>query len=232
LKDFTFGWKDVDLGWDFLQIFQIGRSLENFTLVDTESGLGYWEDRETGKRRWAQDSQVIFEALCDLGSGAPRDEGDIPPGPFISMGGVKRLGIMWTKAAGSSLIPFLRTLTGLEDVWLEDVDRGVLEDVTSVQVEKSGVMGYRPLRLDLRWTWEKGFQVSRSRLSCSSRTRVSRSPPKQGKTSELGRVGHDRIVGWGKGWMAMVTDSDRLFEVRPGSLFRTSYTTSTLRAYL
>jgi hypothetical protein len=156
LKELCFGWKGTDLGRDFLQMFQIGRSLENLTLLDTESGLGRCEDPETRKRNWAQDSQAIFEALCDLGSRAPQDEGDIPPGPFISMGGVKRLGIVWTEAGGSCLIPFLRMLTELEDVWLEDVDRGVLEDVTSVEVEKSGVMGYRPLRLDLQWKWEKG----------------------------------------------------------------------------
>jgi len=154
LKEFTFGWKNATFGYDFLQMFQIGNSLENLTLIDTESGLGFWEDNQTRRRGWAQDSQEIFEALHDLGSRAPPDEDDIPPGPFISMRGVKRLKIVWTKAARSSLIPFLTTLTELEDIWLEDVDRNVLEDVTSVQVGENRVTGCRPLkRLNLRWTW-------------------------------------------------------------------------------
>jgi hypothetical protein len=155
LKEFTFGWKNTNFGRNFLQIFQIGRSLENLTLVDTKSGLGRLEDQEMGWQDWDQDSQAIFEALCNLGSGAPQYEGDIPPGPFISMGGIKRLGIVWTKEAGSSLIPFLRMLTELEDVWLEDVSTSVLEDITSVEVEKSRAMGYRPLRI-IGWAREKG----------------------------------------------------------------------------
>ena len=156
LKDFIFGWKDADLGYDFLQMFQIGRSMENFTLIDTESGLGYWKDRETQRRGWRQDSQGTFEALRSLGSGAPWDESDMPPGPFISTRGVKRLRIVWTKAARSSLVPLLTMLMEVEDIGLEDVDSDVLDDVTSFLVEKSRAMGSRPLRLDLRWMWEKG----------------------------------------------------------------------------
>lgn len=155
LKEFIFGWKDASLGYDFLQMFQIGKSLEDLTLINTESGLGYWKDRQTQGRGWAQDSQEIFDALHGLGSQAPPDDNDIPPGPFISMRGVKRLKILWTKAARSSLIPFLRTLTGLEEIWLEDVHRNVLEGVTSVQVEETRATGCQPRlrRLDLRWRW-------------------------------------------------------------------------------
>ena len=48
LKEFIFGWKDPDLGCSFLQMFQIGNSLESLTLLDTESGLGHWGDPQTG----------------------------------------------------------------------------------------------------------------------------------------------------------------------------------------
>lgn len=146
LKEFTFGWKDASLGYDFLQMFQIGNSLKNLTLIDTESGLSCWENNRTQMRGWTQDSQEIFEALHGLGSQAPPSDGDIQPGPFISMRGVKRLKILWAKAARSSLIPFLTTLTELEDICLEDVDRNLLEDVTSVLCR---VKGCRPWRLEL-----------------------------------------------------------------------------------
>ena len=157
LKEFTFGWKNVDLGYDFLQMFQIGNSLESLTLIDTESSPNCWKNSRTGVRHWVQDSEGIFEALYHLGSEVPRNEDDMPPSPFISMCGVKRLRIISTRAAQSSLIDLLKTLTELEEIWLEDVDTNVLEDVTSVQVKNSGATGCQPLRrLDLRWTWEKG----------------------------------------------------------------------------
>jgi len=156
LKEFTFGWKNANLGGLFLQMFQIGNTLENLTLIDTESGFGYWSDRQTRTRSWFQESQGIFEDLCELGSAAPRDEGDMPSIPFISMGGVKRLRIVWTKAARSSLLPFLTMLTGLEYIRLEDVDRNVFEDATWVGVSRAGTC--LPLRrLDLRWMWQEGI---------------------------------------------------------------------------
>ena len=149
--------KNVDSGYDFLQMFQIGNSLESLTLIDTESSPNCWKNSRTGVRHWVQDSEGIFEALYHLGSEVPRNEDDMPPSPFISMCGVKRLRIISTRAAQSSLIDLLKTLTELEEIWLEDVDVNVLKDVTSVQVENSGATGCQPLRrLDLRWTWEKG----------------------------------------------------------------------------
>ncbi|KAF9648049.1 hypothetical protein BDM02DRAFT_2427725 [Thelephora ganbajun] len=156
LKEFTFGWKDVELGCLFLQMFQIGSSLETLTLMDTESGFGYWEDPQTRDRGWSQESQGIFETLYELGSAAPGDKDDLPPGPFISMRGVKRLRIVWTKANRSSLVSFLMMLTELEDIWLEDIDRNVLEGVTWIRVGVSLTTVYRPLRgLDFRWTWQE-----------------------------------------------------------------------------
>ena len=152
LKEFTFGWKDADNSYDFLQMFQIGNSLEKLTLVDTESGLGYWEDPRTQSRHWTQNSEEIFEGLYELVTAAPRAGNDMPPGPFIAMGGVKKLRIAWTKAAGSSLVPLLTTLTELEEIWLEDVDRDVLEDV---MVGVGGGMARPSLRIDLRWTWRR-----------------------------------------------------------------------------
>lgn len=149
LKEFTFGWKDASLGYDFLQMFQIGNSLENLTLIDTESSLSCWENNRTQMRGWAQNSQGIFEAFHGLGSQAPPSDDDIPPGPFISMRRVKKLKILWTKATQSSLIPFLTTLTELKDICLEDVDINVLEDVKSVLVEESKVMECQPWRLEL-----------------------------------------------------------------------------------
>ena len=74
LKDFIFGWNDIDQGHKFLQMFQIGSSLETLVLIDTESGLDFWGDRELGDSEWALESQRIFEALHDLGSRAPQDE--------------------------------------------------------------------------------------------------------------------------------------------------------------
>ena len=159
LKEFTFGWKDANLGGLFLQMFQIGNSLESLTLMDTESGFGSWRDSQTQNRGWFQESHEIFEDLCELGSAAPKDEDDIPSGPFISMGGVKRLKIAWTKATRSSVIPFFTMLTKLEDVWLEDVNRDVLGDFTWVMVGVSHrEAAYPPMRrLDLRWMWHEGI---------------------------------------------------------------------------
>ena len=153
LKELVFGWKDVGLGSMFLSMFQIGDSLENLTLMDTESGFGYWADRQTGGRGWNQESQEVFETFCDLGSAVPGDMNDVPFGPFISMRGVKRLRIMWTKTASSSLIPFLATLVELEEVWVEDVNENVLEDVVA---SFGSAEDYRPIRrLDFRWTWQR-----------------------------------------------------------------------------
>ena len=156
LKEFTFGWKDADLGGLFLQMFQIGNSLESLTLIDTESGFGYWRDKQTRSRCWFQDSQGILEDLRQLGSAAPRDAGDVPPTPFISVGGVKRLRVVWTKATHPSLIPFLTMFTGLEDLWLEDVNRDILEDATWVGVSRPGACPSLR-RLDLRWMWQEGI---------------------------------------------------------------------------
>jgi hypothetical protein len=150
LKDFIFGWKQVDRGRLFLQMFQIGGSLERLTLMDTESGLGNWADG----RHWNGESQTIFEALYELGSAAPKNEEDMPSKPFISMRGVKRLEVAWTEATRFSLNPFLETLTAVEDIWLEDVDENVLESVTRVRAAVGRVTVSRPLRLDLRWTWD------------------------------------------------------------------------------
>ena len=155
LKEFIFGWKDVDLGCGFLQMFQVGDSLENLTLLDTESGFGCWMDPQTKGRSWAQESQGIFEALSELGSAAPWDSGDTPSGPFISMRGVKRLKIAWTKATHRPLDSFLMMLTGLEDIRLEDVDRDVLGAVA--RIGASSTAGNQAFgRLDLRWTWQEG----------------------------------------------------------------------------
>ena len=154
LKKFTFGWKDFELGCQFLQMFQIGSSLKSLTLVDTESGLGYWEEPRTGGRGWSQESQEIFEALSELGSTAPRHKNDMPPRPFISMRGVKELKIVWTKAACSSLIRFLSLLTELEDIWLEDVDIGVLEGLVLTRVGIWSKAVFWPLRrVDIQWMW-------------------------------------------------------------------------------
>jgi hypothetical protein len=153
LKDFIFGWKDVDSGHKFLQMFQIGSSLENLTLTDTESGIGFWKEGTTGDLTWANDSQKIFEVLYDLGSNAPQDKSDIPPGPFISMRGVKSLEIFSTEVKGHSLIPFVMMLTELESILLEDVEGKVLKDVASVLV--GGDDARRALmELKLRWVWE------------------------------------------------------------------------------
>ena len=152
LKEFVFGWKDPED--QFLEMFQIGSSLENLVLRDTESGLGHWEDQETGGRHWKHQSDEIFETLTSLGPAAPGGSDDTPPGPFISMRGVKRLEIGCTEAACFSLVPFLKTLTGLENLWLEDVDKGVLDGVTSVW--DGSTTGRQPLEeLDVRWTWQK-----------------------------------------------------------------------------
>ena len=126
LKGFIFGWKDVHRSRLFLLVFQIGGSLERLTLMGTESGFGNWADG----RHWSEESQIIFEALYELGSAAPRNKEDMPSEPFISMRGVKRLEITWTEATRVSLAPFPETLTEVEVIRSEDVDRNVLESVT------------------------------------------------------------------------------------------------------
>lgn len=148
LKEFVFGWKDPQNDYCFLQMFQIGSSLETLTLLDTESGSENW-------RTWRHSSELIFEILHELSSGDFLDD-VMTPDPFISMRGVKKLKIKWTKAARSTLIPLLGTLTEVEDILLEDVNEGVLEDVTSVQVERSKAIMGRPLKVDLRWELWQG----------------------------------------------------------------------------
>lgn len=156
LKEFVFSWKVPENSCSFLEMFQIGNSLETLTLKDTESGSSHCREPQG----WPQSSEVIFNTLHELGSRDLLDEDDDTiPGPFISMRGVKRLKIMWTKADRASLIPFLTTLTEVEDILLEDVDEGVLEDVTSVQIERSRAMMGRPLRIDLRWMWQDEVPV-------------------------------------------------------------------------
>jgi hypothetical protein len=158
LKDFVFGWKDPDTGCPFLRMFQIGDSLESLTLMDTESGFGDSENWR-GCRIWSQESQAIFEALYELGSAVPGGKDSVPSGPFISLRGVKRLKIVWTKTTRFSLTPFLMALTEVEDIWLEDVKRTVLEDVVRAAVSRAAVS--RPLRrLDLRWRWQNGIPRS------------------------------------------------------------------------
>ena len=154
LKELVFGWKNTEDGYSFLHTFQIGSSLERLTLIHTESCIR----AQTKNRRpwWHQDSDRIFTALYNLGLAAPQDEDDIPPGPFIAMRGMKNLRIIWTEVnARSSLVPFLTMLTGLESIWLEDVDMQVLEDVASVQVGMRSAMTSPPLTANLRWSWRK-----------------------------------------------------------------------------
>lgn len=129
LEEFYFGWKDVNLSCTFLRMFQIGDSLETLVLLDTQSAFDYLPDPQTGVRDWKQESQEIFEVLCELGSAVPKDKDDTPSGPFISVRGVKELRIICTKASRSSLVPFLETLTELEGLWLEDIDENITEDV-------------------------------------------------------------------------------------------------------
>ena len=129
LKVFVFGWKGVDLSCAFLRMFQIGDSLEDLTLLDADSCFGSNPDPQTGDQGWRQESQGIFEVLCELGSAVPGDGGDMSPGPFISMRGVKSLRIVWTRTARYSLIPFFATLTNLEELYLENVGGGAVEDV-------------------------------------------------------------------------------------------------------
>ena len=153
LKEFTFGWKHPEEGGGFLDIFQIGSSLETLRLVDTESDLGYWKDPQTKYRGWADDSELIFEVLLGLGAVAPTDENDPPSKAFISLRGVKKLEIIATKSGQRRLRTFLGMLTSLEDVRLEDVDSNVLEAVaqTVVDMAKAG----RRLRLNLGWMWRE-----------------------------------------------------------------------------
>ena len=151
LKELTFGWKDIYLGNVFLQMFQIGRSLESLTLLDTESGFGCWGDPQDGSRGWIRDSGEIFEDLYELGPAASWDWDVLPPGPFISVSKVRKLRIAWTKA--SWLVPLLETMEELEEIWLEDVDEEVFKAVVSIG--RARAREGRPLSLDLRWMWEK-----------------------------------------------------------------------------
>ena len=154
LTDFIFGWKEIDRGHEFLQMFQIGSSLETLALYDTESGYASWGDRAPQGRGWALDSQKIFEVLHDLGSNAPQDGDDIPPGPFISMRGVKWLKISWTGTTRSSLIPLMTLLTGVDYIWLQDVDKNVLGDVASILLgDNAGGVRRRYKELVLQWKW-------------------------------------------------------------------------------
>jgi hypothetical protein len=126
--------------------------------MDTESGFGDSENWRGG-RIWSQESQAIFEALYELGSAVPGGKDSVPSGPFISLRGVKRLKIAWTKTTRFSLTPFMTALTEVEDIWLEDVKRTVLEDVVRAAVSRAAVS--RPLRrLDLRWRWQNGVPRS------------------------------------------------------------------------
>ena len=145
LRDFTFGWKDHRHGGKLLQMFQIGSSLESLTLKDAQHD--FVASRPVLKREgWIRDSSEIFKALHDLGKGTP-------PGPFISMRGVRSLRIIWTKTKPLALVPLIEMLTELEDIWLEDVDGWVLADVASVLIERG--QARRQLRLALRWAWRK-----------------------------------------------------------------------------
>ena len=147
LKEFTFGWKNIELGCEFLRMFQIGSSLESLALLDVQSGLACFEDRQSGERGWDYSSEWIFEDLHRLGIAAPRDERDVPPIPFICMRGVKRLEIAWTKAGVAEVVKFLGILTELEDIKLEDVDEDVLKAVTTVCVNRT--REGRLMRVDL-----------------------------------------------------------------------------------
>ena len=153
LKEFTFGWKNVELGCKFLGMFQIGSSLESLTLLDVRSGLACFQSRQSGERSWDRSSEWIFEGLHRLGIAAPRDERDVPPRPFICMRGVKRLKIVWTKARVAEVVEFLGILTGLEDIKLGDVDNGVLNAVTKACVNRAREGLLR--RVDLGWMWER-----------------------------------------------------------------------------
>ena len=149
LKEFTFGWRDVDSGSSFLGMFQIGSSLENLTLLDATSSLGNREGFLRSDHDWSQSSEHIFSTLHELGIAAPGDSNDLPPGPFISLRGVKRLMIGWTKTSPQALNPFLSMLTKLEDITLEDVDKNVLEAVAA------RATGNCRLRLDFKWMWKR-----------------------------------------------------------------------------
>ena len=131
LKVFVFGWKSAELGCDFLRMFQVGNTLENLTLKDTESRPGSW----TTCWRWGSDE--IFEALTELGSADSGDNDNLPPGPFISLRNVKKLAIVWAKADRPSLIPFLSCMTKLEDVLLDNVDRGVVEGFVLARTKRA-----------------------------------------------------------------------------------------------
>lgn len=152
LRDFTFGWKGVRLGCGLLQMFQIGDSLENLTLIDTNSGFELTRPEKNKREECGrfQNSREIFNALRDLGSKAPQSKEGTPPGPFISMRRVRSLRIFWATAPASSSVPLMAMLTELEDIWLEDVDEKVLKGVASALVKRGS-----PSRFNIRWVWRK-----------------------------------------------------------------------------
>ena len=123
LRVFIFGWKSNVLGYNFLEMFKIGNTLESLTLVDTKS---------RSDRCWIQDSSQIFYALRKLGSAFTVNASGFPGnpllGPFISVQNVKRLAIVWAKVGEPELIRFLLlSMEKLEDVLLDNVNRGVVQ---------------------------------------------------------------------------------------------------------
>lgn len=158
LRDFTFGWKHVVIFRRFLEMFQIGSSLENLTLLDMESGLKRGREGErTGDGDWAHSSDEVFRVLLRLANAPewdPEEEEDLPPDPFISMRRVKNLRIAWTKVADlEALIPFLEKLTEVEYLQLEDVSRSVFEAVVSVGANRA-TASCRLETLDSQWRWQ------------------------------------------------------------------------------
>ena len=134
LKDFAFGWGDANLSPKFLEMFQIGNSLERLTLVDYGSILDLRE--VPGTRVWVQNSNRVFQVLSVLSDSAPADGETLPPHPFISMRGVKKLSIARTQVGVIEMVLLLGGMTNLENIELTIVDKDIIRAVEMVAEER------------------------------------------------------------------------------------------------
>lgn len=145
LKYLGFGWSCIDFACNLL-VFQISKTLETLSLIDTETGLNVLREDSTGEENLNnEDSSQILDLLADLGSGD--SENKVPSRPWISLLRSKSLSMSWVESNPYKLFEFLDNTPAIEEIRLTDVSPGVLYKIAASAETlcpiSSGTLGYK-----------------------------------------------------------------------------------------
>ena len=148
LKHLIFGWTDADLACCFLEIFQIPETLETL-----------WLAEERTLAAGAESLSPVFDLLFHLGSEGYQNKD--PSRPWISMRGLKIVGVTCMHSDPCEEIAFLQNAPMIEEILLEDVSDALIE-ATAILAETRLLQSLKCVKII--WNWSDECKLEKARL--------------------------------------------------------------------